>query len=191
MTVVRSRMPPLGHPAPDFALPDLDARIVTRNQTRGTKGLLVAFICNHCPYVAHIREAFVEVARRYGGPELGVVAINSNDAGEFPDDSRPVMRDFSSRYGYPFPYLVDGEQTVALAYRAACTPDFFLYDADLRLFYRGRFDDSRPGNGRPTTGRDLRRALDAVLTGGEAPQPQHSSMGCNIKWRRDRVPAYM
>lgn len=179
-----SAMPKLGRIAPDFALPDLSGTVVTRDDACGTHGLLVAFICNHCPYVAHIREAFVEVAHQYGGLELGIVTINSNDAEQFPDDSVPVMREVAFRYGFPFPFLVDSRQTAASAYTARCTPDFFLHDADLRLVYRGRFDDSRPGNGQPVTGRDLRAALDALLDGRSVPADQQPSLGCNIKWRR-------
>jgi peroxiredoxin len=181
-------MLPLGTEAPDFELPDPVGKVHTRDDFADAPALLVAFICNHCPYVKHIRERWAEVAAELVGRGVAVVGINSNDADTYPDDSPEAMAEEVRRYGYMFPYLVDATQEVAKAYRAACTPDFFLFDRDRRLTYRGQFDDSRPRNGQPVTGTDLLAAAEAVLAGRPAPEPQHSSMGCNIKWRPGNEP---
>jgi peroxiredoxin len=181
----------LGAGAPEFSLPDTDGRLVTLAQARGPQGLVVAFICNHCPFVQHIREGFAAFGRDYAARGLGLVAINSNDVATHPDDSPAQMKEERSRQGYVFPYLYDETQAVAQAYRAACTPDFFLFDDALRLVYRGQFDDSRPGNGLPVTGADLRAASDAVLAGQPVAGAQKPSIGCNIKWKAGREPTWV
>ena len=143
----------------------------------------MAFICNHCPYVKHVAPTFARLAKEYQGQGVGVVAINANDCEHYPDDSPAKMKEEIAERGYTFPYLVDESQQVAKAYRAACTPDFFLFDADRKLVYRGQMDAARPGNNLPVTGKDLRAALDAVLAGQPVSKDQRPSMGCNIKWR--------
>jgi hypothetical protein len=148
------------------------------------------FICNHCPFVKHVREELVRLGRDYEQRSVGIVAISSNDVAAYPDDSPERMREEKERAGYPFPYLFDESQEVAAAYRAACTPDFFLFDADRRLVYRGQLDDSRPGNDLPVTGSDLRAAMEAVLAGRPAPEPQKPSLGCNIKWKPGNEPEW-
>jgi len=183
MALTPSNMPELGLPAPDFSLPDVNGRIVSRDDFTDAKALLVVFWCNHCPYVKHVREGFVNFAREYQLRGLAVVAINANDAKAFLDDSPDEMKKAAAKYHYCFPYLYDEAQQVAKSYQAACTPDFFLYDADRKLAYRGQFDDSRPGSQRPVTGADLRRAADAVLNGQPLAPEQVPSIGCNIKWR--------
>jgi peroxiredoxin len=174
-------MVPLGTPAPDFALPDLDDRSVDRRDFTGAPALLVAFLCNHCPYVQHVEVEFGRVLARH--PDLAVVGICTNDADAYPDDAPPRLAEQASRAGWTFPYLVDADQAVGRAYRAACTPDFFLYDAEHRLAYRGAFDDSTPGNRRPVTGALLEQAIIAVLAGQAVPEPHRPSLGCSIKWR--------
>jgi peroxiredoxin len=183
-------MLPLGTPAPDFRLPDPSGRLVSRDDFAAAPALLVAFLCNHCPYVQHVRAGFAALAKEYAGRGLAIVAINSNDFEEYPEDAPERMAEEAARAGYEFPYLVDESQEVAKAYRAACTPDFFLFDASRRLAWRGQLDDSRPGNRIPVTGRDLRAAADAVLAGRPAPADQKPSIGCNIKWRPGREPDY-
>jgi peroxiredoxin len=180
----------LGTSAPDFRLPDTRGQMVSLADFKSAPALLVLFICNHCPYVKHIRSALAEVGREYQPRGAGIVAINSNDAQNYPEDSPEKMKQEVKAAGYVFPYLYDETQSAARAYRAACTPDIFLFDKNRRLAYRGQFDDSRPGNGRPVTGRDLRAALDAVLEGTPAPEPQTPSMGCNIKWKAGNAPDY-
>ena len=189
MVLTPSKMPELGGPAPDFALPDTAGVHVRRDDFAGAPALLVAFWCNHCPYVRHIREAFAALVHEYQEQGLAAVAINANDASAYPDDSPEQMRIEAARFVYSFPYLYDESQDVARAYQAACTPDFFLYDAQRRLVYRGQFDDSRPGNDQPVTGADLRAALDAVLAGRPVPGEQRPGIGCNIKWKPGRSPA--
>ncbi len=188
MTLTPSIMAELGTVAPDFELPDTQGKTVRKKDFAGAPGLLVIFMCNHCPYVKHIREALASFGRIYQDKGLAVVAINSNDASTHPQDSLENMVLESERFGYTFPYLRDETQSVAKAYDASCTPDFFLYDADSRLFYRGQFDDSRPGNGLPVTGKDLRSAADALLEGRDAPEDQKPSVGCNIKWKPGNAP---
>jgi peroxiredoxin len=185
-----STMLPLGTPAPDFRLPDFDGRMHALADSTGRPALLVAFICNHCPFVRHIRGEFARYAREYGARGLAVVAINSNDIETYPQDGPDGMRAEAADLKYDFPYLLDETQAVARAYRAACTPDFFLFDADRRLVYRGQFDDSRPGNGLPATGADLRAATEAALTGSRIAAQQKPSIGCNIKWKPGNAPDY-
>jgi peroxiredoxin len=180
----------LGAAAPDFALPDPDGKIHSLGDFAGHPALLVAFICNHCPYVKHVAPALAQLAKEYQEQGVGVVAISSNDCEHYPDDSPAKMKEESALRGYTFPYLVDQSQDVAKAYRAACTPDFYLFDADQKLVYRGQMDASRPGNNLPVTGKDLRAALDAVLAGRPVSPDQRPSMGCNIKWRPGNEPQY-
>jgi peroxiredoxin len=189
MVAVNSTMLPLGTAAPDFRLPDTDGHAVSLSDFRG-KPLLVAFICNHCPYVKHIRPGLAQLARDYRPRGVAVVGINANDVANYPDDSPANMKREVKSAGYLFPYLYDESQAVAKAYRAACTPDLYLFDKDHRLVYRGQFDDSRPGNGVPLTGKDLRAALDAVLSGKPVPAAQKPSIGCNIKWKSGNEPEY-
>jgi peroxiredoxin len=181
-------MLPLGTPAPDFRLPDPAGRLVARDDFAAAPALLVAFLCNHCPYVKHIQAGLAAFAREYAARGLAIVAINSNDFGAYPEDAPARMAEEAKRHGYVFPYLIDETQEVAKAYRAACTPDFFLFDAARRLAYRGQFDASRPGNRVPVTGADLRAAADAVLAGRAAPAEQRPSIGCNIKWKPGHEP---
>ena len=180
----------LGAPAPDFTLPDTDGRPRRPQDLRGEHGLVVAFICNHCPFVKHIRAGLAAFGRDYAARGLGVVAINSNDAATHPDDAPGTMAGERRSAGYSFPYLHDESQAVAQAYHAACTPDFFVFDRDLRLAYRGQFDDSRPGTDTPVTGADLRAACDALIARQPVPGPQKPSLGCNIKWKPGREPAW-
>ena len=185
-----STMLELGTPAPGFSLPDFDDREHALAEFAGAPALLVAFICGHCPFVKHLRSEFAAMAREYQPRGLAVVAINSNDLGAYPQDGPDAMRTEAAQCGYVFPYLLDESQAVAKAYHAACTPDFFLFDGARRLAYRGQFDDSRPGNGRPVTGADLRAAVDAVLAGRAPAAEQFPSLGCNIKWRPGNAPAW-
>jgi peroxiredoxin len=173
---------PLGTPAPDFSLPDVvTGRSVALRDFTGKPALLVMFICAHCPYVVHVREELVRLAEAF--PSAGFVAISANDAVKYPADGPEGLRAMATECRFPFPMLYDETQEVARAYTAACTPDFFLFDAERKLAYRGRLDDSTPGNNRPVTGADLRAALTAVVAGQSAPQPQMPSLGCSIKWR--------
>jgi len=185
-----STMLPLGTPVPDFRLPDCDGRVHGLGDFADSPALLVAFICSHCPFVRHLRAGFAAFAREYAPRGLAVVAINSNDIEAYPQDGPDAMRQEAAELGYVFPYLLDASQAVAKAYRAACTPDFFLFDAGRHLVYRGQFDDSRPGNGRPVTGADLRAAVEATLAGGVPGPDQYPSLGCNIKWRKGAEPEY-
>ncbi|MGQ0701457.1 MAG: thioredoxin family protein [Panacagrimonas sp.] len=185
MALTPSRMLPLGTTAPDFVLVDtIGGRSCALPELRGEKGTLVMFICNHCPYVKHVNPELVRLAKDYSGAGIGVVAISSNDADAYPGDAPATMAELARELGYPFPYLHDATQDVARAYQAACTPDFFLFDKAMRLVYRGRLDDSTPGNGRSLTGADLRAALDALLAGVGMLADQQPSMGCNIKWKK-------
>jgi len=185
-----STMLSLGTPAPEFALPDVDGKIVSLGDFIDAPALLVIFMCNHCPYVQHVADELARLVREYQKRGLAVVGINANDWEAFPDDAPARMAEEVRRRGYTFPYLIDETQEVAKAYRAACTPDFFVFDKDRRLVYRGQMDSSRPGNNLPVTGKDLREALDAVLRGQPAPQLQRPSLGCNIKWRPGNEPDY-
>jgi peroxiredoxin len=190
MAETPSTMAPLGTAAPDFRLPDATGKFVSAHDFRDAPALLVMFICNHCPFVKHIRSGLAQFAKEYHARGLAIVAINSNDATTYPDDSPAKMAEEVRRAGYTFPYLYDETQAVAKAYGAACTPDFFLFDRDCRLVYRGQFDDSRPGNDRPVTGADLRTACDAVLAGRPVAPDQKASIGCNIKWKAGNEPSY-
>lgn len=190
MVATPSTMPPLGMQAPPFSLPDPHGKVWSLEDFAEAPALLVMFLCYHCPFVAHIRKGLAEFAREYQGKGLAVVAITSNDTDRYPQDGPQGMLKEIQEAGYTFPYLFDESQEVAKAYRAACTPDFFLFDKDRKLVYRGQFDDSRPGNGIPVTGRDLRAAADAVLGGRPIPGPQRPSIGCNIKWKPGNEPEY-
>lgn len=184
-----STMMPLGTPAPPFALPTPDGRLVSSVDLADAPALLVMFLCNHCPYVRHVRNELAALTREYMDRGVGVVGINSNDYDAYPDDAPPRMAEEVRQVGYAFPYLIDESQEIAKAYGAACTPDFFLFGADGALVYRGQMDDSRPGTDVPVTGADLRAALDAVLAGRPVPDEQFPSMGCSIKWRPGNAPA--
>jgi len=190
VVAVASQMLALGTEAPDFALPDTDGRTVTRGDVEGARALLVMFLSNHCPYVKHVRHELARIGRDYLPRGVAIVAIGSNDAQAYPDDSPAKMREERAAIGYPFPYLYDESQDVAKAYRAACTPDLFLFDGARRLVYRGQLDGSRPRNDVPVTGADLRAALDAVLAGRPVPAEQTPSIGCNIKWKPGNAPDY-
>ena len=185
-----STMLPLGTPAPDFSLPNVDGQTVSLAAAAGPKGTLVMFICNHCPFVKHVADQLAALGRDYLPRGLGVVAISSNDVSAHPADSPEQMVHEAEDRGYVFPYLYDESQEVAQAYHAACTPDFFLFDGDKKLVYRGQLDASRPGNDIPVTGADLRAAIDAVLGGQPLAAEQRPSLGCNIKWKSGNEPAY-
>lgn len=181
----------LGTEAPDFMLADVVTNeTVSLSDFEDSKALLVIFMCNHCPYVKNIKEGLVDFANSYEEEELGIIAISSNDVANYPDDRPEKMVEDAKKYGYPFPYLYDKTQDVAKAYRAACTPDFFLFNEERELVYRGQFDDSRPGNGKPVTGADLREAVDKLLEDGSVVEDQVPSMGCNIKWKKGNEPEY-
>ena len=185
-----STMLDLGTPLPSFSLPDFNGTVVSDADFKGSKALLVAFICEHCPFVRHVRSEFARFAKEYEAKGLNVVAIMSNSIEEFPQDGPEGMKKEAQEAGYVFPYLFDKDQKVAKAFKAACTPDLFLFDGDRRLVYRGQFDGSRPKNNVPVTGADLRAAADAVLAGQKPPEQQRPSMGCNIKWYPGNEPAY-
>jgi peroxiredoxin len=188
---VPSQMLPLGTKAPEFDLPDVtDGRLVSLSDFEAKRALLVMFICRHCPYVRHVREELARLGRDFAGSELGIVAISSNDVDEYPEDRPESLAEEAGEVGYAFPYLFDETQEVAKAYTAACTPDFFLFDADRALVYRGQLDDSRPSNGLPVTGTDLRAAIDAALSGRPVSEDQRASIGCGIKWRAGNEPSY-
>jgi peroxiredoxin len=190
MARTESTMLPLGTKAPDFSLVNVDGRTVSLSDFADAPALLVIFMCNHCPFVKHIADALAQFTAEYLAKGVAVVGINSNDAAGYPADSPEQMVRESEERGYQFPYLYDETQEVAKAYRAACTPDFFLFDGDRRLVYRGQFDDSRPDSGIPVTGRDLRAAIDAVLAGKKPSENQRASIGCNIKWTPGNEPDY-
>ena len=191
MVLTPSTMLALGTEAPDFRLPDVvSGKTVSLKDFAGKKGLLVMFICRHCPYVQHIKEGLAKLGRDYVGKELGIAAISSNDAANYPEDSPASLKEFAREMKFDFPLLHDETQKTAHAYSAACTPDFFLFDAGRRLAYRGQMDDSRPGNGKLVTGKDLRAAIDAVLAGKEPAADQKASIGCNIKWKKGNEPDY-
>ena len=183
-------MLPLGTTAPDFHLPDTNGKTVSLADFKGAPALLVIFMCNHCPYVIHIRAGLAQLGRDYAPKNIGIVGINSNDVKNYSEDSPAKMKEEVKSAGYVFPYLYDETQAVAKKYRAACTPDFFLFDRGRRLVYRGQFDASRPGNGIPVTGKDLRAAIDAVLAGKTTSEFQTPSIGCNIKWKPGNEPDY-
>lgn len=185
MVQTPSTMLPLGTRAPAFELPDPAAGLRrSLSSLRGGSGTVVMFICNHCPYVIHVKDELVRLARDYEPRGVAFVAISSNDVEHYPQDAPALMRDFATGSGFSFPYLYDESQNVARAYQAACTPDFFVFDGDLALAYRGQLDGSRPGNGKPVTGASMRAALDALLAGVLVGDDQIPSVGCNIKWKR-------
>ncbi len=184
MALTPSNMIPLGTTAPDFSLPDVvSGNRYSLHDLKGDKGTVIMFICNHCPFVKHINPELVKLANDYMEQGFKFIAISSNDAQSHPEDGPEKMKEQALALGYPFPYLYDESQNVARAFDAACTPDFYVFDKDLKLVYRGRLDDSRPSSGTPLTGRDLRAALDAVLNGQAVAEKQYPSGGCNIKWK--------
>jgi peroxiredoxin len=188
MALRQSRMLEIGTVAPEFALPDPAGAVHALQDFAPSPALLVAFICNHCPYVKHILDGFASFAREYGEKGLAVVAISANDIRSHPEDAPPAMAKLAHQRGFTFPYLFDESQAVARAYQAICTPDFFLFDRSRRLVYRGQFDGSRPGGKNPVTGKDLRAAVDAVLAGHVAQAEQIPSAGCSIKWKPGSEP---
>ena len=191
MVATPSVMRALGTPAPEFTLQDVvSGRTVTLSRAAGPKGTLVMFISRHCPYVQHVKHELARIGREYGQRGIGVVAVSSNDVENYPDDAPAKLKELAAELDLAFPLCYDPDQSVARAYEAACTPDFFLFDAGRALVYRGQLDDSRPKNDRPVTGRDLRAALDAVLAGRTPPAEQRASLGCNIKWKPGNEPPY-
>jgi peroxiredoxin len=183
-------MLPLGTSAPEFSLPDTEGNLVSLSDYAGKKALLVIFMCNHCPYVKHVAGALKALSDQYIADGVGIVAISSNDAENYPDDSPAAMAKEKAERGYQFAYLYDEDQSIAQAYAAACTPDFFLFDGEMKLAYRGQLDSSRPENGIAVTGEDLRGAIDAVLAGESPDNHQTPSLGCNIKWKEGNQPQY-
>jgi len=191
MAAIESTMLELGTKAPDFTLKNaVDGREVSLTEYERAKGLLVIFMSNHCPFVKHVRQGIIDVTKEYQEKGVEPVAIMANNVESHPDDHPDRMKEEAEKFDYPFPYLYDETQEVAKAYKAACTPDFFLFDKGFKLFYRGQLDDSRPGNNKPVNGRDLRNALNRLLDGKEAPEVQKPSMGCNIKWIPGNEPDY-
>lgn len=190
MAVTPSAMLPLGTKAPDFNLPDTEGKIVSLLDFKDAPALLVVFMCNHCPFVKHIIDELVNLIKQYQQKGVAVVGINSNDVENFPEDRPEMMDRVAEEKEFTFSYLYDETQEIAKAYNAACTPDFFLFDKDRNLVYRGQMDDSRPGNDKPIDGKDLRSALNAVLEGNQVPGEQKPSIGCNIKWKQKNEPSY-
>jgi peroxiredoxin len=191
MSVTASKMLDLGTLAPDFNLPDTQGNMVSLADFEDAPALLVIFMCNHCPFVKHILSVMVDLIKQYQTKGMAVVGINSNDVANFPDDLPEKMATVAEEFGFTFPSLYDESQEVAKAYHAACTPDFFLFDKERKLVYRGQMDDSRPGNDIPVTGVDLIKAMNAVLVGREVNVQQEPSMGCNIKWKQGNEPEYV
>lgn len=186
-----STMLDLGTSAPDFTLPDtVSGKTMALRDFASSKALLVMFICRHCPFVKHIEKELARLGRDYANKDVGIVAISANDATEFPEDAPQSLKEMAKQLGFTFPFLYDENQSVAKAYSAACTPDFFLFDQSRKLVYRGQLDDSRPESGIPVTGKDLRAALDAVLKDRAVNPDQRASIGCNIKWKEGNEPAY-
>jgi len=190
MSLIASTMLPLGTRAPDFKLPDTNGNTISLSDFEAVPALLVIFMCNHCPFVRHVLDKMTEIIKEYQEKGVAVVGISSNDVENYPDDVPEKMTDLAEQKGFSFPYLYDQTQQAAGNYHAACTPDFFLFDGDRKLFYRGQMDDSRPGNGIPVTGEDLRAALEALLQNKQPPSEQKPSMGCNIKWKSGNEPEY-
>ena len=190
MGLTASTMLPLGSKAPDFRLPETGGKTVALDDFADAPALLVIFLCNHCPYVKHVRHALAALTKEYQAKGVAVVGISANDVASHPDDSPANMAREKAEVGYTFPYLYDETQAVARAYQAACTPDFYVFDRDRALVYRGQIDGSRPGNGVAVTGQDLRAALDAVLDGRPVADDQKPSLGCNIKWKPGNEPSY-
>ncbi|TKS59766.1 MAG: thioredoxin family protein [Nitrospira sp.] len=186
-----SVMLPLGTQAPAFELRDVvSGQTCSLDSFRGKIAVLVMFICRHCPYVVHVEQELAKIGRDYRDTNLGIVAISSNDPVGYPDDAPQRLKEMAERLGFTFPFCCDETQEVAKAYRAACTPDFYLFNQERRLVYRGQLDDSRPGNNKPVTGRDLRAAIEAVLAGKPVGSNQRASIGCSIKWKRGNAPPY-
>ena len=183
MVRTASTMLPLGTQAPDFRLRNVDGNLVSLSEFQDKKGLVVIFMCNHCPYVKHVASELSRVSKDYMPKGIGFVGISSNDVDEHPDDSPEMMKTEAIKQGYSFPYLYDADQSAAVAYRASCTPDIFVFDSTHRLVYRGQLDDSRPKSDKPLTGKDLRSALDCLLTDLPIASEQRPSIGCNIKWK--------
>lgn len=190
MVRTASTMLPLGTQAPDFELPDFNGQKVSLSSFRGSKALVVIFMCNHCPFVKHVAPELVRLHADYGPRGVSIVGISSNDVVAYPDDSPAMMKTEAETQGYKFPYLYDETQTVAQAYKAACTPDFYVFDSSMKLVYRGQLDDSRPKSDIPVTGRDMRNALDSLLAGTPLSENQRPSIGCNIKWKQGAEPEY-
>ena len=191
MALTESTMLSLGTTAPEFRVPDVvSGKTITPGTFKDKKAFLVMFICQHCPYVQHVRKELARLGKEYAAKDVGIVAISANDVKSYPDDSPAELKKMAQTLGFTFPFCYDETQETAKAYTAACTPDFFLFDESRRLVYRGQLDDSRPGNALPVTGRDLRAAIDAVLSGKPVSPDQKPSMGCNIKWRRGNEPPY-
>ncbi len=191
MAMTPSQMLPLGTLAPPFSLPDASGTLHSLDDAAGSDACLVMFICNHCPFVKHVADELARLGKDCDARNVAVFAINSNDIENYPADSPDKMKQESALRGYTFPYLLDADQSVAKAYQAACTPDFYLFDAQRKLVYRGQLDGSRPGNAVPSDGRDLRAAIDAVLSGAPVTETQMPSIGCNIKWIAGNEPAYV
>lgn len=185
MAATPSVMLPLGTKAPSFTLPDtVSGQTISLSEQQSDKANMIMFICNHCPFVKHVNAQLVQLANDYQPKGVSFIAISANDVENYPADAPDKMKETAQSLGYPFPYLYDETQAVAKAYQAACTPDFYIFDGDLKLAYRGQLDDSRPGNDMPVTGQDIRRALDALLAGQQPPAEQKPSIGCNIKWKK-------
>ncbi|NEO65785.1 MAG: thioredoxin family protein [Moorea sp. SIO4G2] len=191
MVLVNSTMLPLGSKAPEFQLPDaVSGKTISLETFAGKQGLLVMFICRHCPFVKHVQGELAKLGKDYADANIGMVAISANDADNYPDDAPDKLKEMAQELGFTFPFCYDQSQETAQAYTAACTPDFFLFDANQELVYRGQLDDSRPSNGIPVTGKDLRAAIDAVLGSQPVNSEQKPSIGCNIKWKPGNEPAY-
>jgi peroxiredoxin len=188
---MESVMLPLGTTAPSFILPDVTTgKMYSLDAFHGKDALLVMFICRHCPYVKHVEQEIAKIGKDYQDKKLGIIAVSSNDPATYPDDAPDQLKEMAKRLGFRFPFCFDEQQEIAKAYKAACTPDFYLFDAQRRLVYRGQLDDSRPGNNKPVTGRDLRAAIDAVLAGKPVDDKQKPSIGCGIKWKPGNAPSY-
>lgn len=184
MSLAPSRMVPLGTKAPSFELPDtITDQLMDLNDLKSDKATVIMFICNHCPYVKHVKEELVNISDKYSSLGISFIAISSNDVEQYPEDSPEKMKEDAQTYGYHFPYLFDESQSIARAYDAACTPDFYVFDKNMELAYRGQLDESRPGNEKPLNGKDLREALDSIVAGNPVSQDQIPSVGCNIKWK--------
>ncbi|MEQ9484420.1 thioredoxin family protein [Coleofasciculus sp. F4-SAH-05] len=191
MALTASTMLPLGNKAPEFQLPDVvSGETISLDTFAGKQGLVVIFLCRHCPFVKHVQGELAKLGRDYQDADLGIVAISANDATTHPDDAPEKLKEMAKELGLTFPLCYDESQETAKAYTAACTPDFFVFDRDRKLVYRGQFDDSRPGNDKPVTGKDLRSAIDSVLAQSPVSEEQKPSIGCNIKWKPGKEPAY-
>jgi peroxiredoxin len=191
MALTASTMLALGTKAPDFALPDtVSGKTIRLESFKNAPGLLIMFICRHCPYVKHVQNEIAKIGRDYKDKQLAIVAISANDVENYPEDAPEKLKEMAQSLKFTFPLCYDESQSVAKAYRASCTPDFFLFDGQHKLVYRGQLDDSRPGNNEPNNGKDLRSAIDAVLAGKSITTEQKSSVGCNIKWKAGKEPNY-